>query len=54
MLKITSFLSYTFNLDLRWAGIPRDPFGSAMVTNVGSIGLPTALVPLVPYSRVRC
>ena len=52
MLKLTSFLSYTLNIDLRWAGIPKDPFGSVMVTNVGSIGLPTALVPLVPYSRV--
>ncbi len=52
LLKIVSFFSYTLNLDLRWAGIPSDPFGSMMITNVGSLGLDTAYVPLVPYSRV--
>ena len=52
VLDAVSLLSYTFNLDLRWAGIPRDPFGSAMVTNIGSLGLEEAYVPLVPYSRV--
>ncbi len=51
-LKTISFLSYTLNLDLRWMGIPKDPFGSVMVTNIGSIGLSQAYVPLVPYSRV--
>jgi len=51
-LKLISFLSYTLNLDLRWLGIPRDPFGSVMVTNIGSLGLSQAYVPLVPYSRV--
>jgi len=50
--KLISFFSYTLNLDLRWAGFPKDPFGSIMVTNVGSLGLDTAYVPLVPYSRV--
>lgn len=52
LLKIISFLSYTLNLNLRWAGIPKDPFGSIMITNIGSIGLQQAFVPLVPYSRV--
>jgi pyruvate dehydrogenase E2 component (dihydrolipoamide acetyltransferase) len=51
-LKMISFFLYTLNLDLRWAGLPRDPFGSAMVTSIGSIGLETAYVPLVPYARV--
>jgi pyruvate/2-oxoglutarate dehydrogenase complex dihydrolipoamide acyltransferase (E2) component len=50
--KIISFLSYTLNLNLRWAGVPRDPFGSVMITNIGSLGLDEAFVPLVPYSRV--
>jgi pyruvate dehydrogenase E2 component (dihydrolipoamide acetyltransferase) len=45
-------LLYTFNLDLRFAGVPQDAFGSAMVTNIGSLGLEEAYVPLVPYSRV--
>jgi pyruvate/2-oxoglutarate dehydrogenase complex dihydrolipoamide acyltransferase (E2) component len=52
LLKLIGFFSYTLNLDLRWAGIPSDPFGSVMITNVGSLGLDTAYVPLVPYSRV--
>lgn len=52
VLKALSFFTYTLNLDLRWAGVPKDPFGSAMVTNIGSIGLEEAYPPLVPYSRV--
>jgi len=52
VLNLISFLSYTLNLDLRWAGMPRDAFGSVMVTNIGSLGLESAYVPLVPYSRV--
>ncbi len=52
VLRLVSFLSYTLNLDLRRLGIPNDPFGSIMITNIGSLGLDTAYVPLVPYSRV--
>jgi pyruvate dehydrogenase E2 component (dihydrolipoamide acetyltransferase) len=52
LLKFISFLSYTLNLDMRWAGLPKDPFGSLMITNVGSLGLDVGYVPLVPYSRV--
>jgi pyruvate/2-oxoglutarate dehydrogenase complex dihydrolipoamide acyltransferase (E2) component len=51
-VKLISFFSFTLNLDLRWAGIPSDPFGSVMITNVGSLGLDTAYAPLVPYSKV--
>ncbi|MEE2749919.1 MAG: 2-oxo acid dehydrogenase subunit E2 [Myxococcota bacterium] len=51
-MKILSLLLYTLNLDLRWAGLPRDPFGGAVVTSIGSLGLDTAYVPLVPYTRV--
>jgi len=52
VLKLISFLSYTLNLDLRALGIPQDPFGSMMITNIGSLGLDVAYVPLVPYARV--
>ncbi len=51
-IDFISFLSYTLNLDLRWLGLPKDPFGSIMITNIGSLGLEEAYVPLVPYSRV--
>jgi pyruvate dehydrogenase E2 component (dihydrolipoamide acetyltransferase) len=50
VLKVIAFLSYTLNLEL--PGVPKDPFGSMMITNIGSLGLDTAYVPLVPYSRV--
>ena len=52
LLDLTSFASYTLNLDLSWAGVPRDAFGSIMITNIGVLGLEEAYVPLVPYSRV--
>ncbi len=51
-LKTLSFLIYTLNLDLRRFGIPQDAFGSVMITNIGTLGLDIAYVPLVPYSRV--
>lgn len=51
-LKFAAFLSYTLNLDLSFAGVPKDPFGSATITNIGSLGLDTGFVPLVPYTRV--
>ena len=51
-LDFIAFLTYTLNLDMRWAGIPQDPFGSVMITNVGSLGLQQAYVPLVPYRHV--
>jgi pyruvate/2-oxoglutarate dehydrogenase complex dihydrolipoamide acyltransferase (E2) component len=52
LLRMISFLSYTLNLDLSRFGVPKDPFGSIMITNIGTLGLDTAYVPLVPYSRV--
>jgi pyruvate dehydrogenase E2 component (dihydrolipoamide acetyltransferase) len=51
-LKTLAFFVSTLNLDLSWAGIPKDPFGSIMITNIGTLGLDLAYVPLVPYSRV--
>ena len=32
VLRFMTFLSYTLNLDLRRFGVPRDPFGAAVVT----------------------
>ena len=52
LLKAIGFASYTLNLDLRRFGLPRDAFGSVMITNIGSLGLSEAFAPLVPYSRV--
>ena len=52
VLNTISFFSYTLNLDMRRFGVPKDAFGSVMVTNIGSLGLEEAYVPLVPYSKV--
>lgn len=52
ILDLVSFLLYTLNINPKYLGLPYDAFGSAMVTNVGSLGLEEAYVPLVPYSRV--
>lgn len=51
-LDLSSFLLYGLNLDLSKFGLPKDPFGSAMITNVGSLGIDVAWAPLCPYSRV--
>jgi pyruvate dehydrogenase E2 component (dihydrolipoamide acetyltransferase) len=51
-MKLLSFFMYTLNIDLSFAGMPKDPFGGATITNVGSLGLDVAYVPLVPYTRV--
>lgn len=52
VLNFTSFLTYDLRLNLSWAGVPQDPFGSVMITNVGGLGIDIAWAPLVPYSRV--
>lgn len=51
-LKTIAFFSYTLNLNLKFLGVPQDPFGSVMITNIGTLGLDMAYVPIVPYSRV--
>ena len=50
VLRLISFIQYGLNIAL--PGTPKDVFGSVMITNVGSLGLDTAYVPLVPFSRV--
>lgn len=49
-LKVVGFLMYTLNLDLSFLGMPKDAFGGVTITNVGSLGLDIAYVPLVPYT----
>ena len=52
VLNISSFLNYDLNWPMHWLGTPADPFGSIMITNVGSLGVRYAWAPLVPYTRV--
>ena len=51
-MKLLSFFAYTLNWNMAKAGIPKDAFGGAMITSIGSIGLDVGYVPIVPYSRV--
>jgi pyruvate dehydrogenase E2 component (dihydrolipoamide acetyltransferase) len=52
LLTLSGFVMYTLNLWSPLLGAPRDPFGSVMITNIGSLGMDMAFAPLVPYSRV--
>ncbi len=52
LLNLSSLIMYTFNLWTPLLGVPRDPFGSLMLTSVGSLGLSSGFAPLVAYSRV--
>jgi hypothetical protein len=47
-LALTDLLTNELHLDLPKHGMPRDPFGTAVVTNVGSFGIDTAFAPLHP------
>lgn len=47
--RVLDFVQYTLNL--RVPGLPRDSFGSAMLTNVGMYGITHAYAPLFPPSH---
>ena len=46
LLRLTAFLSEDLRLDLPWLALHPMPFGSAMVSSVGSFGLPQGFAPL--------
>jgi pyruvate/2-oxoglutarate dehydrogenase complex dihydrolipoamide acyltransferase (E2) component len=52
VLRAVETAIYDWGFDLSAFGVPRDAFGSVMVTNVGMFGLPHGFAPLVPFSRV--
>jgi pyruvate/2-oxoglutarate dehydrogenase complex dihydrolipoamide acyltransferase (E2) component len=52
VLDASAFVSYSLNVWWPWLGMPRDAFGSIMVTNVGSLGVEQCFVPLAPYTRI--
>lgn len=51
LLDFLSFFLYGLNIWSPLIGSPRDSFGSAMVTSVGSLGIEYGFAPLTPYSR---
>ena len=50
-IATADFLTNELHVNLPKQGLPRDPFGSAMVTNVGMFGIDTAFAPLTPIAR---
>jgi len=50
LLKVSEFFFYRLNLNLFPSFIPKDCFGSILISNVGSIGLENAFIPLVTHS----
>jgi pyruvate/2-oxoglutarate dehydrogenase complex dihydrolipoamide acyltransferase (E2) component len=51
VMRTIAYLIYDLDLDLSRLGIVKDEFGSAMVSNIATFGLTTAMAPLVPFSR---
>ncbi|HEU4449835.1 MAG TPA: 2-oxo acid dehydrogenase subunit E2 [Gaiellaceae bacterium] len=51
-LGLTTWLTADRDVDLRRFGLPRQPFGSALVTSVGMLGVQHAYAPLSPLYRV--
>lgn len=52
LVNFSGFLLYRLNLWSPLLGVARDSFGSFMVTNIGSLGLPLAIVPLPAYAHL--
>jgi pyruvate/2-oxoglutarate dehydrogenase complex dihydrolipoamide acyltransferase (E2) component len=50
-LRCVDFLSNELHVHLPKQGLPRDPFGTAVITNVGMFGIDTAFAPFVPMGR---
>ncbi|OGQ05685.1 MAG: hypothetical protein A2W61_00650 [Deltaproteobacteria bacterium RIFCSPLOWO2_01_44_7] len=51
VMKCLAYIGYDLNLSPFFLKLPPDPFGGAMITNVGMFGIKTAWAPLVPFSR---
>ncbi|WP_405562359.1 2-oxo acid dehydrogenase subunit E2 [Polaribacter sp. Asnod6-C07] len=51
-LDFLSFLMYSLNIHINLFPSPKDPFGSVMLTNIGSLNLQKAFCPIAPYTRI--
>jgi pyruvate dehydrogenase E2 component (dihydrolipoamide acetyltransferase) len=51
LMLLMDFVLFTLNLWSPLLGVPRDAFGSVMITNIGSLGLSMAFPPLIPYAH---
>ncbi len=51
LMWVQEFLQFTLNVSFPKLGLTRDRFGSAMITNIGALGIENAFIPLSPYTR---
>lgn len=52
ILNTLSFLMYSLNFHSKQLPSIKDPFGSVMLTNIGSLNLQKAICPIAPYTRI--
>ena len=50
-MRAAELITFDAGVDLKPLGIPEDPFGTCMVTNVGVFGIPEGHAPLISYAR---
>jgi hypothetical protein len=50
-LRLSAFLTSNLRMDLSSMGMPREAFGSAMVSNIGVFGVGEGWAPLSPIYR---
>ena len=51
LMRATASTMFDLGVDLTWAGVPNDPFGTVIVSNVGVLGVEQGFAPLMPQSR---
>ncbi|MEA2452896.1 MAG: hypothetical protein QOG04_1606 [Actinomycetota bacterium] len=51
-MRVAAWLTADRDLDMKNQGLPRQAFGSAMVSSVGMFGIQHAYAPLSPYYRI--
>lgn len=51
IFAVQEFFAYRLNWNPSFIGMPKDRFGSFIISNIGALGLDRALIPLSPYTR---
>jgi pyruvate dehydrogenase E2 component (dihydrolipoamide acetyltransferase) len=52
LIRLGGWLSSGLGLELKAAGLERFTFGACMISNVGSLGVQSAYLPMTPFARV--
>lgn len=51
LFHLLDFFKYTLNVATKSPTLPRDRFGTVIITNIGALGLQNAFVPITPCAR---